>query len=296
MTNGTSTPAGPGCSQRSPSSVIACTAMATRPTSAACSCAATIALRSAGRLGRRPAIASPRPTARLTRTSATTPGGAAREPPGVVHGIAVGHAATSRGRRTSGSTPPSSWTSTPPPRRRMRARGRRARQERRLRERLGQDGGRRERGGGRQPGPGRGGRSTGRSGGARGRRPLRQTRAPRPEVATAPRLIRNVHDRAAAERRGDLDGEVRAAAGGVAAAVDGERAVRRQPFGEHVGAQALRRAAEVESQTWRAADGAVVVDDDLAPAAGRVRGRRPARRAAARAVAAGAGLPARDVR
>ena len=73
IANGTVTPETPGCSQGSPSRVMPCTAIATIPASAVCSWIARSLRESPGRRITFPAIARPRPTEIVTRTSATRP-------------------------------------------------------------------------------------------------------------------------------------------------------------------------------------------------------------------------------
>ena len=73
IVKGTAMPATPGFSQGSPSRVMPWTAIATIPASAVCSWIASSLRESPGRRITLPAIARPRPTEIVTRTSATRP-------------------------------------------------------------------------------------------------------------------------------------------------------------------------------------------------------------------------------
>ncbi len=144
IANGTSRPRAPGSSQRSPSSVIACTAIATSPASARCSCSFTTPRPRTSRFAiarpsstderdererddaRRRGCSATRRTRRDRATSCRHPDPGAAAPRG-------------RGPARAGadrSTVPSSWTSTPPRRASSPARAGRAAQERGLGERL----------------------------------------------------------------------------------------------------------------------------------------------------------------
>ena len=279
-------PARPGSRKASPSSVMPCTAIATRPTSAVHWCASSIARAWRGAV--RPAIARPSATDAVMHSSATTP--AARE---------ASHQACSAG--SGGVMPPPPRVRRPAPGRARRARPRRphARARRRARARpaspvstatLASVSA------SRAVGATAVAASTPAHAGAPVAGSSRWCAVPRPvppgAADDARRRDRRVGEGEprrgrAAQRVRDVD-LVRAAEADVPAAVGDPRARGREQRRDPVGDMALARAAEVEPQARRPGDRAGgVVDRDRAPAPGRARG------AAARPGPAGGGTGGR---